>query len=101
METSTMPKKIVEYQKFTFGAAFEMVANIQDQVNRNILKVMEDAPAITEESQQLCQSWIDNYNRGRQDFRVTVDRGFDTWLNVFEQSENKGRGTLDDNQQDL
>ena len=85
MAESRIPKQIVEFQrqmvefqKQAFDNTFNALSAIQDQQRELMSRLLEGAPAVPGEMKQLLDEWGRAIETGREQFRDTVDKSFET-----------------------
>ena len=71
-------RQLVEFQKQAFDNTFTALSAIQDQQRELMARLLEGAPAVPGEMKQLLDEWGRAIESGREQFRDTVDRSFET-----------------------
>jgi hypothetical protein len=71
-------RQLVEFQKQAFDNTFNALSALQDQQRELMSRVLESAPALPSEMKQLLDEWGRALETGREQFRDTVDRSFET-----------------------
>ena len=71
-------RQLVEFQKQAFDSTFNALSALQDQQRELTSRLIEGAPAVPAELKQLLDQWGDALETGREQFRDTVDRSFET-----------------------
>jgi hypothetical protein len=85
MPDSKVPKQFVEFQrqlvelqKQAFDSTFNALSAMQDQQRALMSRLIEGAPAVPGEMKQLMDEWGKALENGREQFRDSVDRSFET-----------------------
>jgi hypothetical protein len=85
MPDSRVPKQFVEFQrqlvelqKQAFDSTFNALSAMQDQQRALMSRLIEGAPAVPGEMKELMDEWARALENGREQFRDTVDRSFET-----------------------
>lgn len=81
MQTKAM-KQIIEFNKAVFENSFSMMATIQDQMERMMSIYMDKTSGLPEEARKAVYEWMDVYRKGCEDFKISIDEGFNK-LEVF------------------
>ena len=99
MPESRVPKQIVEFQrqlvefqKQAFDSTFNALSALQDQQRELMSRLLEGAPAVPGEMKQLLEEWTRAVETGREQFRDTVDRSFETVESYLERLAGEGEG---------
>ena len=99
MPESRVPKQIVEFQrqlvefqKQAFDSTFNALSALQDQQRELMSRLLEGAPAVPGEMKQLLDEWTRAVETGREQFRDTVDRSFETVESYLERLAGEGEG---------
>ena len=100
MPESRVPKQIVEFQrqlvefqKQAFDSTFNALSALQDQQRELMSRLLEGAPAVPGEMKQLLDEWTRALETGREQFRDTVDRSFETVESYLERLAGEARGS--------
>jgi len=85
MPDAKVPKQLVEFQrqlvelqKQAFDSTFNALSAMQDQQRALMSRLIEGAPAVPGEMKELIDQWAQALESGREQFRDTVDRSFET-----------------------
>ena len=76
METGKMAKQMIDFQKATFDNTFNAMAMLQDQTEKMVNTLMEQATWLPEEGKRVIGEWLKAYKTGREDFKRMVDDNF-------------------------
>lgn len=83
-------RQIVEFQKQAFDSTFNALSALQDQQRELMSRLLEGAPAVPGEMKQLLDEWTRAVETGREQFRDTVDRSFETVESYLERLAGEG-----------
>jgi hypothetical protein len=83
-------RQLVEFQKQAFDNTFNALSAIQDQQRELVSRLLESAPAVPGEMKQLMEEWGRALETGREQFRDTVDRSFETVESYLERLAGEG-----------
>ena len=70
-------RQLVEFQKTAFDSTFNALSALQDQQRELMSRLLEGSP-VPGELKQLMDEWGRALETGREQFRDTVDRSFET-----------------------
>ena len=70
-------RQLVEFQKTAFDSTFNALSALQDQQRELMSRLLESSP-IPSELKQLMDEWGRALETGREQFRDSVDRSFET-----------------------
>ena len=70
-------RRVLEFQRSAFTNAFEMAVRLQDQRRDVVERWIDRIPSLPAESKELLEAWNEAAQRGRENFRATVDKSFD------------------------
>ena len=76
METEKFAKQMVDFQKATFDNTFTAVTMLQDQAERMVNTMIEQATWLPEESRRAIDEMVGTYKKGRADFKGVIDGNF-------------------------
>ena len=77
-------RRVLEFQRSAFTNAFEMATRLQDQRRDVLERWIERVPSLPPESKALLEAWGEAQQRGRENFRATVDKSFELVDGYFE-----------------
>lgn len=75
---------VIDFQKTTFDNTFKIIAQIQEQSEKAVQNLVEDAGWLPKEGKTIIREWIRMLRAGRSDFQKTVDKSFDLVTDYFE-----------------
>jgi division protein CdvB (Snf7/Vps24/ESCRT-III family) len=76
METEKFAKQVIDFQKATFDNTFTAVTMLQDQTERMVNTMIEQATWLPEESRRAIDEMVGTYKKGRADFKGVIDENF-------------------------
>ena len=76
METEKFAKQLIDFQKATFENTFTAVTMLQDQAERMVNTMIEQATWLPEESRRAIDEMVGTYKKGRADFKGIIDGNF-------------------------
>ena len=76
METEKFAKQMVDFQKATFDNTFTAVTMLQDQAERMVNTMIEQATWLPEESRRAIDEMVGTFKKGRADFKGVMDENF-------------------------
>ncbi|HEX2463368.1 MAG TPA: hypothetical protein VHR17_02010 [Thermoanaerobaculia bacterium] len=85
-------RNLVEFQKQAFESTFNAFSAMQDQQRELMSRMLEGSPAVPGEMKQLLDEWARALETGREQFRDTVDRSFETVESYLERLAGEDEG---------
>jgi len=73
-----LQRNLLEFQKQAFDSTFNALSALQDQQRELMTRLLDGAPAVPGEMRQLLDEWGRALETGREQFKDTVDRSFET-----------------------
>ncbi len=89
MEQKAMFKQMIDFQKVTFDNSFKAMSTLQEQGEKMVNMFLDQAPWLPPEGKKAVEEWIKAYNKGREDFRKSVDENFGKVQEYFSGSDAK------------
>ena len=83
METEKFAKQMIDFQKATFDNTFTAVTMLQDQTERMVNTVIDQATWLPEESRRVIDEMVGAYKKGRTDFKGVMDENFEKMTDLF------------------
>jgi len=83
METEKFAKQMIDFQKATFDNTFTAVTMLQDQAERMVNTVIDQATWLPEESRRVIDEMVSAYKKGRTDFKGVMDENFEKMTDLF------------------
>lgn len=78
-DPNTVSEEVIKFMKSSFDATFDNVVKIQD-LNEKILRDMiEKGKEIQSDALAMVNDFIENANKGRNEYRKVMEDGFKTW----------------------
>jgi hypothetical protein len=87
MDRKMLFKQMLDFQKATFDNSFKAMATLQEQGEKMVTMFMDQASWLPEEGRNAVTEWIGTYQKGRENFRETVEKNFDKVQAYFVNSE--------------
>jgi len=75
---------VIDFQKTTFDNTFKVITQLQEQSEKVIQNLAEDAGWLPKEGVAIVKEWLRMLRAGRADFQKTVDKSFDLVTDYFE-----------------
>lgn len=82
---------MIEFQKTTFDNTFNAMVLLQEQNERVVNTLLEQAAWIPEEGKKAITDWVAAYKKGRDDFKKLVDDNFKKVEEFFLSAEKPGK----------
>jgi gas vesicle protein len=76
MDQKELLKKMIEFNKTSFDNSFSAMVMIQDQTEKMVDTLLDQATWIPAEGKKAISEWVDSYKKGRETFKKTVDDSF-------------------------
>jgi len=76
MEPLKMAKQMIDLQKTALDNTFNSMVLLQEQTERMVHTMMEQATFMPEEGKKILGEWVQTYKKGRDEFKKTVDDSF-------------------------
>jgi polyhydroxyalkanoate synthesis regulator phasin len=83
METEKFAKQMIDFQKAAFDNTFTAVTMLQDQAERMVNTVIDQAAWLPEESRRVIDEMVGAYKKGRTDFKGVMDENFEKMTDLF------------------
>jgi len=83
METEKFAKQMIDFQKAAFDNTFTAVTMLQDQAERMVNTVIDQASWLPEESRRVIDEMVGAYKKGRTDFKGVMDENFEKMTDLF------------------
>jgi len=83
METGKIAKQMIDFQKTTFDNGFNAVVAFQEQTEKMVNVLMEQAVWLPEDGKKTVYEWGTVCKKGRDDFKKTVDENFSKFEGFF------------------
>ena len=76
MNQEKMTKQILDFNKTTFDNTFNAMVLLQEQTEKVVSSLMEQATWIPAEGKKAMNDWVDTFKKGRGEFKKVVDESF-------------------------
>jgi polyhydroxyalkanoate synthesis regulator phasin len=83
METEKFAKQMIDFQKAAFDNTFTAVTMLQDQAERMVNTVIDQATWLPEESRRVIDEMVGAYKKGRTDLKGVMDENFEKMTDLF------------------
>jgi len=87
MDQMQIAKQMIEFQKTTFDNTFNAMVLLQEQTERMVGTLLEQATWLPEEGRKAINEWVAAYKKGRDEFRKYVDENFKKVESFFASAE--------------
>lgn len=87
MEPKTIAKQMIDFQKSAFDNTFNAMVMFQEQTERMVNTLLDQATWLPEEGRKVINEWAGAYKKGCVDFKNAVDENFIKVADVFSDSE--------------
>ncbi len=76
MDSITISKQMIDFQKTTFDNSFNAMVMLQEQAERMSNTLLDQATWMPAEGKKVVNDWVKAYKKGREDFKKVVDDNF-------------------------
>ena len=76
MDQNQIFKQMIDFNKATFDNSFSAMAMVQEQTEKMVSTMMDQATWLPEEGKKAVQDWADACKKGSEDFSKAVDGNF-------------------------
>jgi hypothetical protein len=76
MQQKQMFKQMMDFNKASFNNAFSAMVMVQDQVERMVSMLLEQASWLPEDGKKAVGEWVKMCKKGREDYKKAVDEGY-------------------------
>jgi len=87
MENKIVVKQIIDFHKTTFDNTFNSLAVLQEQTEKMLQTFLLQAAWLPAEGKAAIKEWMNIYNKGRVDFKTTVDKNYEKVEEYFAAAE--------------
>jgi gas vesicle protein len=87
MEQKQLLKQMIDFNKATLDNTFNAVAMLQEQAEKTAKTLLDQASWLPPEGKKAINAWVEAYQKGRQNFKKTVDDSFKKVEDFFKLSE--------------
>ncbi|HOJ13458.1 MAG TPA: hypothetical protein PLS81_01085 [Deltaproteobacteria bacterium] len=71
-----MAKQALQFYKATFDNGYSTMVMLQDQAEKIVRNLMDQAPWMNADARRILDQWIDTYKKGREEFKKAMDDGY-------------------------
>ena len=89
MQVTKTANQMIDFQKTMFNNGFNTMVMFQDQAEKMSNSLMDQAPWVPEEGKKAVTQWVNAFKEGRENFKKTIDEGFDNMQTLFTESVKK------------
>jgi hypothetical protein len=86
LEPAKFTKQMIDFQKASFGSAYNAISLIQNQTERMAYLTIEKSPWFPEEGKKVIDDWTDMFKKGREDFKESVISSFDSMKSLLDET---------------
>jgi len=76
MDQKQVLKQMMDFNKTSFDNSFNAMVMIQDQAEKMVNMMLEQATWMPEEGRKVILNWAESYKTGRETFKNSVDENF-------------------------
>ena len=87
MEPTRFAKQMIDFQKSTFDNSFNAMVMLQEQAERVGKLMLDQATWLPDEGRKAIEEWMKSFQKGREEFKKTVDHSFNRATEFFETPE--------------
>ncbi len=87
MEPVKIAKQMIEFQKATFDNSFSAMKMVQEQTEKTVSTILEQATWLPEEGKKAINEWANACKKGAEDFKKAVDDNFKKVEDFFASSK--------------
>ena len=87
MDQNQIFKQMIDFNKATFDNSFSAMVMVQEQTEKMVSTILDQATWLPEEGKKAINDWIGAYEKGCKDFKKTVDDNFKKVEDFFASSK--------------
>jgi len=87
MNTTQIPKQLIEFNKMTIDNTLNAILLMQDQSRRIASGVIEKAAWIPEDGKKAINDWMSSYTKGVEGVKSASDKSYKMMSNLFDKGE--------------
>ncbi len=76
MDQNQIFKQMIDFNKATFDNSFSAMVMVQEQTEKMISTMLEQATWLPEEGKKAISEWANAYKKGSRDFKKAVDDNY-------------------------
>ena len=86
LEPVKFSKQAIDFQKATFGNAFNAISRLQDQSEKLASLALTKAPWFPQEGKKVVDEWTGIYKKSREEFKNTIIDGSDSVKSLLDET---------------
>lgn len=83
MDQKKIFKQVIDFNRNAFNNTFNAWTAVQDQAARFSQALLDQAQWLPEENRNTINEWFEAYRKGRNDYKSSVDSGFNQLETFF------------------
>jgi len=87
MDQKKMFKQMIDFQKATFDNSFTAMSTLQEQGEKVVDMVLNQAPWLPPEGKKAVTDWLGAYKQGRDEFKKAAESNFEKVETYFGEAE--------------
>lgn len=87
MDQNQIFKQMIDFNKATFDNSFSAMVMVQEQTEKMVSTILDQATWLPEEGNKAINDWIGAYGKGCEDFKNAVDDNFKKVEDFFASSK--------------
>ncbi len=89
MEPIKITRQMIDFQKALFDNTYTVVAAMQDNSENMVNGILNQFTWVTEEAKRPFNESVTFIKRAREDYRKTIDQGFDNLAELIDKKEER------------
>ena len=87
MDQNQIFKQMIDFNKATFDNSFSAMVMVQEQTEKMVSTILEQATWLPEEGNKAIEEWANACKKGAEDFKNAVDDNFKKVEDFFASSK--------------
>ena len=87
MDQNQIFKQMIDFQKATFDNSFKAMVMVQEQTEKVVSTILDQATWLPEEGKKAINEWANACKKGAEDFKKAVDDNFKKVEDFFASSK--------------
>ena len=83
MDTTSVAKQMIAFQKATFNNTFNAMVLLQEQTEATLAGSLRQFDWIPAEGRKAIEDWMGAYKKGRKEFKKLIDSHFEKVESFF------------------
>lgn len=92
MENKIIAKRMLDFQKSTFDSTFNSLTILQQQMEKIVQNFVQQSAWFPTEGKVAFNEWGNICDKGRRDFKETIDNSFKKWEEYLTAGESGSSG---------